>query len=388
MQMILNELHEYIDTIIRENQFMIYDYDLYTEIKSVEDKLLLKKNNNFEKFYNYNIIKFHILQLADIMDKIAIKHGNRCRSIAASVEFYINNLILNKKFTSQNQNHNFEPRNKTDTSININNMIVCNYIAITKQKELARQLKQKIAVPVERSDIDCVSWFLQRHSLMPRSNFIKMTPPKYATIIRLESSYYFTSFVLFKSEPAQLGIHPNYPVVRPVKITPRVLKSKKDWLELRNNEIYETLDDIHYRRLYTTKFRKLGTISGIAQGYQNQLNSAINNAAVINLEEKINYNHLSKAIYSSIFRTIDYKNIKDKNFPQFYNAYVEYVEPDMSNLAEKMEFKIGVRLEFMKLISRAFNAKTQEDFVNELINDQKSFIISFLRKKSIIKNTN
>lgn len=239
--------------------------------------------------------------------------------------------------------------------------------------EFAAELRFSIARPVSSNLL------VQKHGLVPVSGF-ETIRPRNSIIIRVPATSYFTTNHLFKIYPETLGLSTKMRKAELIEVQSKFEKPEIIYPETVES-IYETYDDIHYRRL-ETRDKNIKLISAIAAGYNEQL--------VFPRYEFPDYTYTgmnSDIIerYKSILAKINPERYADSSNDIIDNliSLLMEIEFDRTDKNLMREFRLGVETEKMKFMVFMARSRNFAEFREEVINNQKNFILRFQKKIKI-----
>ncbi len=326
----------------------ILDFKKYLDITDLLEKLpVLKAEYTAEEIIQFNFdILNNLAQFIDI--KSQIKDIN-------SLMFKMEELLIIPKSEAKlilEKNHNFK------------------LINLFQLHDLAEKIRYNIAEEI-KSDL-----LIQKHGLIPVSEFIKMTPAKNSTIIKIKGNSYFTSNNIYNVYDEFKGISKKIQKIQHVNVNGIYDKSEIVMGDL--NNIYETLDGEYYRKL-STNDKNISLISSIARGYNKKLYVEPQEFTKINLQ-KIEDNFIEK--YKNIIALINPKNYVT-NKSQIVSNIVEALSNFKYDIYLEKEFKFALYMEDLRLQNIIKNIDLYEDFKYEVLNKEKNFILKFIKKIKI-----
>ena len=246
--------------------------------------------------------------------------------------------------------------------------------------QLAEEIRYGIAEKIESPHL------VQKHGLVPVSDFIQMKPKSSSIIIYLPGNSYFTSINLFKSYPETMGVSSKMSKSELVTLDhisqkSRIVIPKTDVKQ----HIYETFDGIHFRELKTSE-KNINLLSEIALGYNNKMQYKKT------LIPEPTYPGQADIIiqrYRDMLKKIKIENFieeKEQIIMQLINL-ISDVEFDRSDKFLLREYRVGIHLEMRKLENYITKAKDMKEFREEVLSNQKNFILRFLKKIKIYEHT-
>ena len=233
-----------------------------------------------------------------------------------------------------------------------------NFIVHFKLEIISSELRKQIEIYPTRKKNYEILFRIQRFGFVPISNFEKQKPEQYASIIKLDYTnpivYNFTCLkrIYQKNE----GISKDYVknVVQPYQIdcpyTPPKLTINK------SNIIYETFDNIHFRKLYGSMKKYERGPSAIALGYNTLFN-----------------NEFENKIKKPFATTDELTHVQTKNRLKFdtiivrlENLILNYTEIEKEE--KKIEIKKKISLELREFLTSSLKFTNINSFLKREIN--------------------
>jgi hypothetical protein len=299
-----------------------------------------------------------------------------------------------------------------------------NFIVYFKLEHLASKLRKQIEIfPLRRNNYE-ILFSIQRYGMIPITNFEKIKPEKDASIIKLDYAnpvvYNFAS--LKKHFQNFEGVSAAYitDVVQPQQMICDYSPAK---ITIKNEKlIYETFDNIHFRKLHGNMKKYKRGPSRVALGYNKQINAELekkigkpfatpDELVYIQSKNKLKFDTIISKLEFFSFLPDGKKEVDDSFSPSFSQSEKEKSEKEKEkdikkkieeelrsylisslnfvdiNSFLKREINIGLELEMRRFIYK-LEKSSITDFINFLRSEKSNIIFKIEQKIKMFKKMN
>lgn len=417
----LIEVHNKLRTIFRDT--ILQDEDLRTS-NHARYELMLSKTEEWkipEKFSLVEIIDFYKTShdAYDLYRKMPteisnLQHTSLVNDLVQYFEFLLPTLedyrILFPSSSFLPPSFSRSEKESKKESKEIDKILIekklYNFIVYFKLEHLASKLRKQIEIfPLRRNNYE-ILFSIQRYGMIPITNFEKIKPEKDASIIKLDYAnpvvYNFAS--LKKHFQNFEGVSAAYitDVVQPQQMICDYSPAK---ITIKNEKlIYETFDNIHFRKLHGNMKKYKRGPSGVALGYNKQINAELEKKIgkpFATPDELVYIQSKNKLKFDTIISRLEFfsflpdgkkesgeeKDIKKKIEEELRSYLISSLNFVDINSFLKREINIGLELEMRRFIYK-LEKSSITDFINFLRSEKSNIIFKIEQKIKMFKKMN
>ncbi len=392
------------DKILLSNNYKTYE-KLLKQLSdlNIKDKLSLEDLIDFYMFTNYFVANYNKI-IAKIR-KLVVKGYLQDFELETDKILYIQLLLpSNNDYVNALQNTNIKPKiiKKLLLEKKCYDLII-----LLKYEDLSSALRQQLAIDNIRPNNYFILYNIQRHGLYPVGNYEKLKPEKGATIINLESHnpIVFNIGNLTKQYGKYEGVSEEYinNVVQPIQLQTEKQDSLKPFDAKSSEHVYETFDNVFFRKLIGDPNSFLNGPSKIAYGYNTQFNELlykyksepyINSVVLSFVKQKhlLKYGLLTRKFIQIYNTKKDEKDYSEDGLKELFLAIIEgFLKDNLTyvNIHKTVqhEINLGIKIELIRL-KKQLAKNTIIEFI-EFIKIDKSNIITLIdQKKRVFEKYN